>query len=121
MRQRVGLLARKDDTARFPTRKSGFAMQSLLIGLGAVLSSALPFILTNGFGVSKEATVESPVPPAVRLAFYIGAGVFILRLGDVTTRAARPACRSRQAGSRPTGCQPFVTEENQHRIKTRIP
>lgn len=58
-------------------RKSGFAMQSLLIGLGAVLSSALPFILTNGFGVSKEATVESPVPPAVRLAFYIGAGVFL--------------------------------------------
>jgi maltose/moltooligosaccharide transporter len=58
-------------------RKSGFAMQSLLIGLGAVLSSALPFILTNGFGVSKEATVESPVPPAVKLAFYIGAGVFI--------------------------------------------
>jgi maltose/moltooligosaccharide transporter len=58
-------------------RKSGFAMQSLLIGLGAVLSSALPFILTNGFGVSKEATVDSPVPPAVKLAFYIGAGVFI--------------------------------------------
>ncbi len=58
-------------------RKSGFAMQSLLIGLGAVLSSALPFILTNGFGVSKEATVESPIPPAVKLAFYIGAGVFM--------------------------------------------
>jgi maltose/moltooligosaccharide transporter len=58
-------------------RKSGFAMQSLLIGLGAVLSSALPFILTNGFGVSREATVDSPIPPAVKLAFYIGAGVFI--------------------------------------------
>lgn len=58
-------------------RKSGFAMQSVLIGLGAVLSSALPFILSNGFGVSKEATVESPIPPAVKLAFYIGAGVFI--------------------------------------------
>lgn len=57
-------------------RKRGFAMQSLLIGLGAVLSSALPFILTNGFGISKEATVDSPIPPAVKLAFYIGAGVF---------------------------------------------
>ncbi len=32
-------------------RKSGFAMQSLLIGLGAVLSSALPYMLTNRFGV----------------------------------------------------------------------
>jgi maltose/moltooligosaccharide transporter len=57
-------------------RKTGFAMQSLLIGLGAVLSSALPFILTNGFAVSKEATVDSPIPPAVRLAFFIGSGVF---------------------------------------------
>jgi MFS family permease len=57
-------------------RKSGFAMQSLLIGLGAVLSSALPFILTNGFGVSKEATLDSPIPPSVKMAFYIGAGVF---------------------------------------------
>ncbi len=58
-------------------RKSGFAMQSLLIGLGAVLSSALPYILTNSFGVSKEATVESAIPASVRLAFYIGSGVFI--------------------------------------------
>ena len=57
-------------------RKTGFAMQSLLIGFGAVLSSALPFILTNGWGISKEATVGNPIPPAVRLAFFIGSGVF---------------------------------------------
>ncbi len=57
-------------------RKSGFAMQSLLIGLGAVLSSALPYLLTNGFGISNEATIKSPIPPAVRLAFYIGSAVF---------------------------------------------
>lgn len=59
-------------------RKTGFAMQSLLIGLGAVLSSALPFILTNGFQISREATVDSPIPPAVRIAFYIGSGVFFV-------------------------------------------
>jgi maltose/moltooligosaccharide transporter len=59
-------------------RKSGFAMQSLLIGLGAVLSSALPYLLTNGFGVSNEATVKSPIPPAVALAFYIGSAVFFV-------------------------------------------
>ncbi len=57
-------------------RKRGFAMQSLLIGLGAVLSSALPYLLTSGFGVSNEATVSSPIPPAVKLAFYIGSAVF---------------------------------------------
>ncbi len=74
-------------------RKRGFAMQSLLIGLGAVLSSALPFILTNGFGVSKEATVESPIPPAVKLAFYIGAGVFFaaVLVTILTTREYPPA------------------------------
>jgi maltose/moltooligosaccharide transporter len=33
-------------------------------------------MLTNGFGVSNEATVKSPIPPAVRLAFYIGSAVF---------------------------------------------
>jgi maltose/moltooligosaccharide transporter len=59
-------------------RKSGFAMQSLLIGFGAVLSSALPYVLTNSFGVSKEATVESAIPYSVRLAFYIGSAVFIV-------------------------------------------
>ena len=73
-------------------RKSGFAMQSLLIGLGAVLSSALPFILTNGFDVSKEATVESPIPPAVKLAFYIGAVVFFaaVMVTILTTREHPP-------------------------------
>ena len=34
-------------------RKSGFAMQSLLIGFGAVLSSALPYMLTNWIGVTR--------------------------------------------------------------------
>lgn len=57
-------------------RKSGFAMQSLLIGAGAVLASALPFILTEGFGVSAEPTTTSPIPPAVHIAFYVGAGIF---------------------------------------------
>lgn len=73
-------------------RKSGFAMQSLLIGLGAVLSSALPFLLTNGFQVSQEATVDSPIPPAVRLAFFIGSGVFLTAVlyTIVTTREYPP-------------------------------
>ena len=58
-------------------RKVGFAMQSLLIGAGAVIASALPFILKQGFGVSGEPTAKSAIPPSVHLAFYIGAGVFM--------------------------------------------
>jgi maltose/moltooligosaccharide transporter len=74
-------------------RKVGFAMQSLLIGAGAVLSSALPFILTRVFGVSGESTVGSAIPPTVHVAFTIGAFVFFLGVlyTVVTTREYPPA------------------------------
>lgn len=58
-------------------RKVGFAMQSLLIGLGAVLSSALPWMLTNWFGVTGTAG-QSAIPRTVQLAFYIGTAVFLI-------------------------------------------
>jgi maltose/moltooligosaccharide transporter len=58
-------------------RKQGFAVQSLFIGLGAVLSSALPFVLANWFGVAGTAP-EGQIPPAVHIAFYTGAGAFLL-------------------------------------------
>ena len=58
-------------------RKTGFAMQSLLIGLGAVLSSALPWVLTNWLGVSGAAG-GSLIPRTVHLAFTIGSAVFAL-------------------------------------------
>ena len=35
-------------------RTRGFAMQSLFIGLGAVIASAMPWMLTNWFGVGRE-------------------------------------------------------------------
>jgi len=58
-------------------RKQGFAVQSLFIGLGAVLASAMPFVLTNWFGVAGTAS-EGQIPPAVHYAFYTGAAAFIL-------------------------------------------
>lgn len=58
-------------------RKQGFAVQSLFIGLGAVLSSSLPFILTNWFGVAGTAA-GGQIPPAVHIAFYTGAAAFLL-------------------------------------------
>ncbi len=72
-------------------RKSGFAMQSLMIGAGAVLSSALPFVLTRGFRVSGESTVESAIPPTVHVAFTIGSFVFFLAvLYTVLTTGEHP-------------------------------
>ena len=56
-------------------RTRGFAMQSLFIGFGAVIASALPWMLTNWFHLSAG-TVRHAIPLTVRLSFYIGAAVF---------------------------------------------
>ena len=58
-------------------RTTGFAMQSFLIGTGAVSASILPWLLTRQFGVSNEAP-EHMIPDSVRLSFYLGAAVFLL-------------------------------------------
>lgn len=55
----------------------GFSMQTLLIGIGAVVGSWLPYMLGNWFGVSKEAAGEGLVAPNVYWSFYIGAFVLI--------------------------------------------
>ncbi len=57
-------------------RTSGFAMQSLFIGLGAVVASMLPYILTNWFHMQQAAGDTRAVPTVVRLSFYIGAAAF---------------------------------------------
>jgi MFS family permease len=56
-------------------RTTGFAMQSFFIGTGAVVASALPYILTNWFGVSNS-EAEGAIPPHVKLSFLIGGIVF---------------------------------------------
>ena len=56
-------------------RTRGFAMQSLFIGLGAVVASALPYLLTNVFHV--ESRGAGSIPFTVRLSFYIGAAAFL--------------------------------------------
>lgn len=55
-------------------RTSGFAMQSFFIGLGAVISSALPYLLT-ALHVSNT-PLPGHIPDSVRYSFYIGAIVF---------------------------------------------
>ena len=58
-------------------RARGFAMQSLMIGLGATIASALPYLLTHVFHVGGERSVGHGIPLPVRMAFYIGAPVFL--------------------------------------------
>ncbi|MCS6806386.1 MAG: MFS transporter [Blastocatellia bacterium] len=57
-------------------RTRGFAMQSLFIGLGAVIASALPWLLTNLVGIQSTADGEHAIPLTVKLSFYIGAAAF---------------------------------------------
>jgi maltose/moltooligosaccharide transporter len=57
-------------------RTTGFAMQSFLIGTGAVVASCLPWLLTR-FGISNQAAPHE-IPDSVRLSFYLGAVVFFL-------------------------------------------
>jgi len=55
-------------------RTEGFAMQTFFIGIGAVVSSALPFLLTK-CGIANEAATGI-IPNSVKFSFYIGAVVF---------------------------------------------
>ncbi len=53
-------------------RTRGFAMQSLLIGLGAVGASAMPFLLAH-YGVGTAVGTGHRIPLTIKVSFYMGA------------------------------------------------
>ncbi len=55
----------------------GFAIQSLFIGLGGTIASAMPWMMTNWFGVTAEGAGKGHIPFSVTLSFYIGAVAFM--------------------------------------------
>jgi maltose/moltooligosaccharide transporter len=57
-------------------RTLGFSMQSLFIGLGSAVASALPWIFTNWFDLKDNESEGIPIN--VRYSFYIGAAAFFL-------------------------------------------
>lgn len=57
-------------------RTLGFSVQTVLIGLGAVIGSWLPYVLTNWFGVLNQAEAGM-VPLNLTLSFVIGAAVLV--------------------------------------------
>jgi maltose/moltooligosaccharide transporter len=58
-------------------RTQGFAMQSLMIGLGGCIASALPWMLANWFHVSSSSSAGT-IPDSVKYAFYIGGSIFMV-------------------------------------------
>jgi maltose/moltooligosaccharide transporter len=57
-------------------RTLGFSIQTVLIGIGAVVGSWLPYVLTNWFGVLNESG-PGEVPTNLLLSFFIGAMVLV--------------------------------------------
>ncbi|WKV11121.1 MFS transporter [Marivirga harenae] len=57
-------------------RSKGFALQAFFIGIGAVVASVLPYVLTNWLGFSNEAP-DGQIPDSVKWSFYIGGVAFL--------------------------------------------
>ena len=57
-------------------RTLGFSVQTVLIGIGAVFGSWLPYVLANWLGISNHAAIGE-VPLNLLLSFFIGAGILI--------------------------------------------
>lgn len=60
-------------------RTLGFSIQTVLIGIGAVMGSVLPYVLENIFNIANEAP-DGQVAPTVIYSFIIGATVLILAI-----------------------------------------
>ncbi len=67
-------------------RTRGFAMQTFFIGIGAVVASALPWMMSNWFGISNDAPAGE-IPESVKYAFYIGGAAFLLAVSWTVFRS----------------------------------
>jgi maltose/moltooligosaccharide transporter len=57
-------------------RTLGFSVQTVIIGIGAVIGSWLPYVLTNWFGVENTAA-DGGVPMNLILSFVVGAIILL--------------------------------------------
>ena len=57
-------------------RTLGFSVQTIIIGIGAVIGSLLPYMLAEWIGISKTAP-EGHIPNNVIFSFYVGAAVLL--------------------------------------------
>ncbi len=63
------------DNLRTDQRTLGFSVQTALIGLGAVIGSWLPWVLTNWFNITSQ--TNSGVPTSLIISFIIGALILV--------------------------------------------
>ncbi|TDN87626.1 maltose/moltooligosaccharide transporter [Salegentibacter sp. 24] len=72
-------------------RTLGFSVQTILIGIGAVIGSWLPYVLANWFDISNR-TVVGEVPLNLLLSFVIGAAILVgsILVTVITTKEYSP-------------------------------
>ncbi|SNR49917.1 MFS transporter [Hymenobacter mucosus] len=58
-------------------RTAGFAFQTFLIGLGSIVGSSLPWVLTHWFNISNQPE-PGHIAPSLKYAFYAGGLLFLL-------------------------------------------
>lgn len=58
-------------------RPLGYAMQSFFIGVGSVIASALPWMMSNWFDINNTAAA-GVLPDSVKFSFYAGGLIFLL-------------------------------------------
>src|SRR5688500_4276030 len=93
-------------------RPTGYAMQSFFIGVGAIVASMLPWLLTRA-GVSKHADTVVAIPDTVHYSFYIGAIVLFAAVGWTVLRSREypPEALRSFAAAQPEPAAPPVTAE----------
>lgn len=58
-------------------RTQGFALQSVMVGMGAIAASSMPWLLNHLFTVDPTTNAVQHMPLTVELSFYIGAVLFL--------------------------------------------
>ncbi|MEO0949196.1 MAG: MFS transporter [Cyanobacteria bacterium J06641_5] len=76
-------------------RARGFALQSFLVGLGAIVAASLPWWVAQLWPQALQASPAATIPPNVKISFYLGAAVFLgsILITVLTTDEAPPSDR----------------------------
>ena len=95
-------------------RNVGYSVQTLLINIGAVIGSILPFVFTNVIGLENVAAAGE-VAPSVIWSFYVGA---TLLLGSVLWTVFRTKEYEPNDYYRFKGVDPVAAMESQQKSRT---